>query len=90
MVKLEDDLRDAWACITWGSGAALKALTLGIPVFHGMPNWIGAGAALPMHADLEHPARGDRLPAFRRLAWAMWNLQEIESGEPFRRLLCAS
>ena len=29
---------------TWGSGAALKALMLGVPVFYDFPKWIGAPA----------------------------------------------
>lgn len=84
---LEHDLRNAWACVTWGSGAALKALLMGVPVFHGLKRWIGAPAALPWTDDLERPFRGDRLPMFERLAWAIWSLEEIQSGEPFRHLL---
>ena len=29
----------------------------------------------------------DRLPALRRMAWAMWTPEEIEAGEPFDQLL---
>jgi hypothetical protein len=73
--------------VTWGSGAALKALAMGVPVFHTFPQWIGAGAANPLGSDLEKPFRGDRLPMFRRLAWAMWPLHELESGAAFAALL---
>lgn len=81
------ELEGAHCVVTWGSGAALKAIAAGVPVFHGFPQWIGAGAALPQSADLEQPFLGDRLPMFRRLAWAMWRLDEIERGEPFAALL---
>lgn len=84
---LAEDLRDAWCAVTWGSGAAIKALFDGVPVFHGMPNWIGAPAALPFGADIEHPFLGDRLPMFERLMWAQWTGDEIASGEAFRSLL---
>lgn len=84
---LEEDLSKAWACVTWGSGAALKALMHGVPVFYAYEKWIGASAALPLSDDLENRFTGDRLPMFRKLAWAMWNCSEIISGEPFR--LCA-
>jgi hypothetical protein len=91
---LDSDLAGASGVVTWGSGAALKALTWGIPVFHELPRWIGAGASLPLSSLLsgEPPHCDDaaRLATFRRLAWAMWRLPEIASGEPFRRLLCAS
>lgn len=77
LLPLEHDLRKAGRVITWGSGAAVQALLLGIPVVSEMPNWIGA----------QDNSVDGRLAMFRRLAWAQWTLQEIASGEPFRRLL---
>jgi len=83
-----DELRGAWAAVTWGSGAGIKALFAGIPVFHELPQWIGASASMLMEgADIEQPFLGDRLPMFERLAWAQWSVREIESGEAFRCLL---
>lgn len=87
---LDEALRGAWACVTWASGAAVKAIAAGIPVFNSSPTWIGAGAALPLSADLERPFLGDRTPMFEALSWAMWRLDEIESGEAFRWLLSPS
>lgn len=84
---LEQDLNGAWAVVTWGSGAAIKALALGVPAFHAMPAWIGAPAALPLTADLEAPFLGDRVPMFERLSGAQASLDEIASGQAFRRLL---
>lgn len=89
--SLEHDVRHASEVITWASGAALRCLTLGIPVWYAMPGWIGAPAALPL-ADRAlglQPLRDDfaRLAMFRRLAWAQWRLSEIESGHAFRTLL---
>ena len=49
----------------------------GIPVESHMPNWIGA----------QDNTEAGRLAMFRRLAWAQWQLSEIATGEPFRRLL---
>lgn len=85
--SLESDLRNARACITWGSGAALKALLLGIPVYHALPQWIGAPAARFYQRDLPTPYTGDPLPMFRRLVWAQWRRSEIQSGEAFDWLL---
>lgn len=82
-----DDLRGAWAAVTWASGAGIKSLICGIPVFHEMPTWIGGPASRLGIDDLENPFLGDRLPMFRRLAWSQWSVDEIRSGEPFRRLL---
>jgi hypothetical protein len=84
---LEQDLADAWAVVTWGSGAALKALMMGVPVFYGFPQWIGASAGKRIEEGIAERAMPDRLPMFRRLAWAMWSTDEISTGEPFRCLL---
>jgi hypothetical protein len=89
--SLEQDLAKAGCVVTWSSGAALKALMMGVPVYHGLIRWIGKSCAKPAHHLLREyaPFRDDaaRLDMFRRLAWAQWRLEEIESGEAFRRLL---
>lgn len=72
--SLESDLANAGRVISWGSGAAIKAIMWGIPVVSEMPNWIGAC----------ENTEESRLAMFRRLAWAQWQLSEIESGEAFR------
>jgi hypothetical protein len=84
------DLAGAHCVVTWGSGAALKALLHGVPCFNSYPGWIGASASAAFGNCLEQPSLTDRLPMFRRLAWAMWRLDEIESGEAFRALLPAA
>jgi hypothetical protein len=85
------DFVGAHAALTWGSGAAIKALVAGIPVFHGLPRWIGAGAAKPItpRLDVEAPAMSDadRVAMLERLAWAQWSADEIASGEAFKWLL---
>lgn len=87
-IPLETDLADARAVVTWGSGAALKALVMGIPVFYELPQWIGGPAGVHVDgADFKAPEYPDRLPMFERLAWAMWEVSEIESGEAFSCLL---
>lgn len=79
----EPDFHKTWCAVTWASGAAIKALVAGIPVFYEMKDWIGAAAATYGVRDIERPFLGDRLPMFQRLAWAQWYLSEIETGEPF-------
>src|SRR3990167_5823420 len=78
------DFSDCWACVTWASGAGIKAIIEGIPVFHEMKKWIGAPAAKFGIEDIENPFLGDREPMLERLAWAQWDAAEIASGEPFR------
>lgn len=72
-IPLEIDLANCGKVVTWGSGAAIKALALGIPVESHMPGWIG---------EQDNTDSG-RLAMFRRLAWAQWTLEEITQGVPF-------
>ncbi len=86
---LERDLRNASSVATWSSGAALKALAMGIPVYYGMPQWIGRAASQPLAKFSYGPLDLDetRLAMFRRLAWAQWSMSEVENGTAFKRLL---
>jgi hypothetical protein len=84
---LEEDLEGAHAVVTWASGAAVKALIAGIPVFYEAPHWILEGAAKRGIDDIENPWLGDRTPHLERMAWAQFTIDEIASGVPFRLLL---
>jgi hypothetical protein len=76
-IPLEQDLANCRLAVTWGSGAAIKALRMGVRVQSDYPNWIG----------VQDNTDEGRLAMFRRLAWATWRLPEIASGEAFRWLL---
>lgn len=89
-VPLEKDLSQASACITWGSGAALKAIIIGVPVYYDFPKWIGAQAAVRRTEPLGAPFKGDRLPMLRRMIWAQWTLDEIEDGTAIAALTARS
>lgn len=85
--SLYAQLDGADCVVTWASGAAVKALLHGVPVFHGLPQWIGASAARPWGKPLPEAYRGDRSEFLTRLAWAQWTVEEIGSGAAFRHLL---
>ena len=74
---IEDDLKKCGLVVTWGSGAAIKALMMGIKVKSYMPNWIG---------EQDNTDQG-RLDMLRNLAWAQWKHEEIESGFAFDMLI---
>lgn len=74
---LEDDLSNCQRVVTWGSGAAVKALMMGCKVVSYYDNWI---------AQQDNTEAG-RLEMFRRLAWAQWTLEEIAGGDAFECLL---
>jgi hypothetical protein len=72
-----DGRKHAAEVVTWGSGAAVKALLWGIRAESHMPSWIAA----------QDNTDAGRLAMFRRLAWAQWRMSEIANGEAIRRLL---
>lgn len=74
---LKSDLDNAGRVVTWGSGAAIQALMMGIPVISEMPSWIGG----------QDNTNEGRLAMFRGLAWAQWTLDEIQDGSAFARLI---
>jgi hypothetical protein len=86
---IEDDLQNVAQVVTWSSSAALMALVMGIPVFYALKHWIGAQAARPIAEFGQEPKRDDeaRLAMFRRLAYAMWRVQEIRNGTAFKALM---
>lgn len=86
---LAQDISGCQSVITWGSGAAIKALSFGVPVFYSFDKWIGALASRKFSQYDLGPVKNDmlRLEMFRRLAWAMWRVSEIESGFAFDTLL---
>ena len=74
---LQDDLARAGRVVTWGSGAAIQALMMGIPVISEMRGWVGQ----------QDNTDDGRLAMFRRLAWAQATLDEIADGSALERLL---
>jgi hypothetical protein len=84
------DFSDVWACVTWASGAGIKAIVAGVPVFYDFKDWIAGPAACPKWGNLEDPYVGDREFMIHRLSWAMWSAEEIGKGEPFKWLLSQS
>lgn len=74
---LREDLAHAGKVVTWGSAAAVEALSWGVHVESHMPQWIGE----------QDNTEAGRLGMFQRMAWAQWRPEEIQSGEAFRWLL---
>lgn len=88
---IEDDLRNVWCVVTWASSAAIRAMVAGVPVFYALPTWIAkaGGRQLWGRMDLENPLRDPyaRRMAIERVGRSTWHTMEIETGEPFARLL---
>lgn len=88
---LQEDLQDARCAIVWGSGAGLKALCAGVPVFYDFPKWIGRFAASRDLMRIDDSdltaAMGDRHAMLEQIASAQWAVEEIADGTPFIHLL---
>lgn len=83
------DFVNCHAAVTWGSGAGIKAIQAGIPVFHELDHWIGNCGGARLGDDVEACNMPDRAELWRRITWAQWSLAEIASGEAFDGLLHA-
>ena len=86
-VPLEKQIASARALVTWGSSDAVGAVIAGCPTVVCAPATFLSGCVGRHLDDLKDPPFGDRLPALERLAWCQWTLDEIRSGEPFRRFM---
>lgn len=90
-VPLEQDLKNAWACVVWSSGSGVRALVEGIPVFYDAPHWICGdvahrpGTLTKAFTTPRHSHEAVRA-SLNRMAWGQWNVDEISSGEPFARM----
>ena len=82
-VPIEEDLRDAWACVIWWSTAGIRALIAGVPVIFCGPYWIGARAAGRDLKAIEAPVLGDRHAALQDIGNGQFSLSEIAAGLPF-------
>lgn len=86
---LENDLAGAWCVVIWSSSVGIGALMAGIPVICECPFWICKDATGADIASVERPFfdYAARQRSLERMAWGQWTVEEIESGEPFRRLM---
>ncbi len=80
------DLKDAWAMVTYTSLSTIDAICEGVPVFamnSGNFAWRFVENDL---GSIEEPLIFDRDPWFWGLAYCQWTTKEFESGEPWLRL----
>ena len=87
-VALEQDLACAEWAATWASAAAIRAIILGVPVHYAHPDFVLSEACEPLSA-WPRRKRDDRarVGALQRLAWCIHSVDEIRSGDAFRRTL---
>jgi hypothetical protein len=84
---LTEALQQHDAVITWGSGAAIKAMLAGVTVVYDYSSWIARACAVPLHRYLTDPSDlpeidslACRLDTAARLATHTWSIDEIANG----------
>lgn len=82
---LQDDLAGVLRVYTWASSAAVRAMLLGVRVRYEHPAFVMRSAAAEISSSIDAP--DNRLAAFRDLAWCMWELNEIRSGQAISSVL---
>lgn len=80
-------LDKAWLSVVYSSKTAVDSLIHGIPVVYDGPMSILHTLISRGLGDIEDPHMPERLPFLCDLAYAQWSSKELETGEPFRRLL---
>ena len=78
-VPLSEDLKNAWACVTSCSIAAVEAVCMGIPVFCHSKSFAVSVGNLKLE-NIENPLRCDPMPWLYSLAYQQFTPQEYQNG----------
>ena len=83
---LTEDLRDAWAVVTFNSNSGVEALIAGVPVFASDEGSMVWDVCNRSFEDIESPALPDRTQWFNDLCYAQWTLDEMKEGLVWKHL----
>lgn len=87
-VPPERELKDAFALLTWCSSMGVLALTCGVPVFYAAPRWICSEGGSPLSQfPVLNRNESHRVSALHHMSHGQWHFNEIETGEPFARII---
>ncbi len=83
--SLRDSLTNAWATVTFSSGAAIDSLLMGIPAISMCPSSMAWPVTDHDIQKVNLPTLYDRHPWLDQLAHSQWTIAEIESGAVWAR-----
>lgn len=83
--SLSQALHNAWATVTYSSGAAIDSLLMGIPAFSLCPASMAWSVTDHELRKIDAPTLFDRRPWLDQLAHSQWAIPEIESGTVWAR-----
>lgn len=85
--SLDEQIKGARVVVGWTSTALIRALVLGVPVVYQGPAFVLSAIAERHLTHLENPLIPEgREQALWDLAWRQWHVDEIASGEAWRRV----
>lgn len=82
--NLTEDLKNAWATITYNSSPGVASAIEGIPVFVLDPNYLNSQAsdiANTLIKNIENPMTPERDNWLKKISMCHWNFDELKSGE---------
>lgn len=85
---LQEEMRSAWAVVTFNSNAGVEATLAGVPAFVADRGAMGYSILNKNLDDIEYPYMPDREQWSYNLAYAQWTLPEIAEGLAIRHLYC--
>jgi hypothetical protein len=87
--NIADDLRGAWATITYNSSPGVVSAIEGIPTFVTDPDPRNSQAYDIANTDLskiEDPNMPERLEWIRKVSMSHWNFEDLKSGEAWKHM----
>ena len=78
--SLENDLKDAFCCVTFNSNSGVEALVNGVPVFAFDEGSMVYSVSSHSFDDLENPLKPDRTQWLSDLCYAQWKPDEFEEA----------
>jgi len=86
MRTLDEDLKNAWAVVSYNSNSAVDAAIKGIPVFVDDAGSMALDIANRDISLIEKPVMPQRDKWLYNLAYAQWNLEEMAHGLPWQHI----
>ena len=83
---LEQDLEDAYCCVTFNSNSGVEAVLSGVPTLTFDEGAMAWGVTGHKWDDIENPPKPDRAQWLNNLCYTQWTPAEMRDGEAWRHL----
>lgn len=83
---LIQDLKHAWACVSFNSNSGVEAAINGVPVFDFDDGSMTRSISTKSFSEIESPKLSDREQWLNDLSYTQWTMQEFREGKAWRHL----